>query len=89
MNAARALVGILLVLNGSAPVWASEPAPVEPVTQDRIAPFQSWMDAWLRNTRDAQQQVREAGLSGDPDPGLQLRIDPDDESVFVGWRAGF
>lgn len=92
MGSVRVLVGLWMLVPGMAiSAHAAEP-PAEsnqPMTVDPIAPFQAWLDAWVRDTSRTSQTVREAALPVQSKPGLDLRIDPDDESVYLGWRARF
>lgn len=92
MGGVRAIVGLLMLVPGVATSARAAEPPVESaqaISVDPIAPFQVWLDAWLRDASRAAHAVREASLPAQPQPGLDLRINPDDESVYLGWRGRF
>lgn len=96
MGGARVLVGIWMLVPGMVlSAHAAEPpakptiASTKAIAADPVAPFQAWLDAWMRDTAESARLAQDATLPTQPAPGLDLRISPDDESVYLGWRTRF
>lgn len=97
MGGLRIRWGLLLLMALPVAGQAMEPVPAETLHQQPgdapIVAFQDWLDRWMRNTRGNGTAIRDAAPAdapaATPRPGLDLRINPDDESVFLGWRARF